>query len=275
MQKANTAGIPVIVNNVGEPIAGVNAYYVGYDNAKAAAVCAYALIDYFGGPGILGTGEKVDAPIDTVLDLAWYENVYKDIDPATFDIKINLAIIEGISGGYFSAARLLGFHSVIDKYPGIKVVSTQAGDWNREKSIKVTEDILTANGPGKLDAIWCASNEMGLGAMLACEKAGRLELVDQGTIGDKLVAISTYDGTPESIVALKEGKLISEAQLCFYSWGWYSVATAVSLALGLDTPEFFDVKPRMGYKANADNFYPNPVLEPIDWASMKQGKPGL
>jgi ribose transport system substrate-binding protein len=272
LNKASEAGIPVVINNVGEPIEGVDAYYVGYDNAEAAAICAYAIIDYFGGPGVLGLGDNMDVPVETVLDLAWWEDLYKDVDPESLDININLAIIEGIAGGYFSQARLVGFHGVIDNYPGINVVATQAADWNREKGIEVTEDLLTANPPGELDAIWAASNEMGLGSMLTCENADRLETVADGAkIGDALVAISTYDGTPESINALKEGKLISEAQIGFYNWGWYSTAAAVALVLGLDVPEFINIRTSIGYQDNANNFYPEPVLEPIDWEGMKQG----
>ena len=77
-----------------------------------------------------------------------------------------------MAGGFFSTARLNGFHLVVDKYPGIKIVGVPcAADWNREKGIKCTEDILQANPTG-LDFIWAASNEMGLGAMLASESVG-------------------------------------------------------------------------------------------------------
>ncbi|UCE51822.1 MAG: sugar ABC transporter substrate-binding protein [Desulfobacterales bacterium] len=181
IKKANRAGIPVIIVNLLEPIEGVEvASYIGFDNTDAGRISAYALLDYFGGPGILGKGQKLKVARETYLDLAWWKEQYGKIDPKTADIKAKVAIIEGIAGGFFSTARLNGFHEIVDPYPGIKIVGTLPADWNREKGIKAAEDFLTANAPGSLDAIWAASNEMGLGAMLACDRADRLEIVDKG-----------------------------------------------------------------------------------------------
>lgn len=154
IQKANAAGIPVIIVNLLEPIEGVEvASYIGFDNTDAAAISAYALVDYFDGPGISGTGEEVEIEPGTYLDLAWWEDLYQDVDPATIDVSAKVAIIEGVAGGFFSQARLNGFHSVVDNYPGIEIVGTLAADWNREKGIRATEDFLTANPAGELDAI--------------------------------------------------------------------------------------------------------------------------
>jgi ribose transport system substrate-binding protein len=272
IKKANDQGIPVIIVNLLEPIPGVKvASYIGFDNTDAGRISAYALLDYFGGPGVLGKGKKVDVAKDTYLDLAWWKNLYKDVDPKTANIKARVAIIEGIAGGFFSTARLNGFHEVVDPYPGIKIVGTLPADWNREKGIKAAEDFLTANPPGELDAIWAASNEMGLGAMLACEAAGRLEIAGKGDIGDKYVAIFTNDVTPESADRVAEGKMIAETHHGFPEWGWYGTEFAVTLAMGGKVPYIFDIRPRTMYKDNARLFYPNPALEPIDWETIKQG----
>jgi ribose transport system substrate-binding protein len=44
------------------------------------------------------------------------------------------------------------------------------------------------------------------------------------------------------------------------------------LALGLKdmVPQFFDIRPRIEWQGNADKFYPNPELEPIDWNAIKE-----
>ncbi len=273
IQKANEAGIPVIVVNLLEPIEGVDvASYIGFDNTIAAEISGYALVDYFGGPGVLGTGEEVAIDPGTYLDLAWWENVYKDVDPATIDVNAKVAIIEGVAGGFFSQARLNGFHNVVDQYPGIEIVGTLAADWNREKGINAADDFLTANPPGELDAIWAASNEMGLGAMLACEAADRLELAGEGEVGDPYVAIFTNDVTPESADRMKEGKLVAETHHGFPEWGWYGTEFAVTLVYGGQVPEIFDIRPRTMYKDNADLFYPVPALEEIDWDAIKNGE---
>ena len=273
IKKANEAGIPVIIVNLLEPIEGVEvASYIGFDNTEAAAISGYALVDYFGGPGVLGTGEKVTVEPGTYLDLAWWEDIYKDVDPATIEVAAKTAIIEGVAGGFFSVARLNGFHGVVDKYPGIEVLGTLAADWNREKGIRAAEDFLSANPAGKLDAIWAASNEMGLGAMLACEAAGRLELAGEGEAGDANVAIFTNDVTPESADRMREGKLVAETHHGFPEWGWYGTEFAVTLAYGGQVPQIFDIRPRTMYKENADLFYPVPALEPIDWEAIKNGE---
>ncbi|GAJ09625.1 unnamed protein product, partial [marine sediment metagenome] len=193
IRKANEAGIPVIIVNLLEPIAGIEvASYIGFDNGEAAMVSAYTVLDYFGGPGVLGTGRKVAVEPGEYLDLKWWQDLYATVTPEEkAAIKATGTIIEGIAGGFFSTARLIGFQKVIDEYPGIKIVGTLAADWNREKGIKAAEDFLTANPRGTLDFMWAASNEMGMGAMLAVEAVGRQDEV----------TIFTNDVTPEDDTA--------------------------------------------------------------------------
>lgn len=274
IKKANEAGIPVIIVNLLEPIAGVDvASYIGFDNTVAGRISGFALVDYFGGPGVLGTGRKVDIEPGTYLDLAWWEDLYKTITPEEkAAVKAKVAIIEGIAGGFFSQARLNGFHSIVDEFPGIEIVGAPcAADWNREKGIKCAEDFLTAHTD--LDGIWAASNEMGLGAMLAADAAGRLELAGEGPVlGDSKVAVFTNDVTPESADRMREGKLIAETHHGFPEWGWYGTEFAVTMACGGKVPQIFDIRPRTMYKENADLFYPHPALEPIDWEAISRGE---
>jgi ribose transport system substrate-binding protein len=271
--KANEKGIPVIIVNLLEPIADVEvASYIGFDNSVGGKVSAYAVLDYFGGPGVLGTGRKVSVKRDQYLDLAFWEKLYQNLSSADkAAIKGTGAIIEGIAGGFFSTARLNGFHEVVDPYPGIKIVGVPcAADWNREKGIKCTEDILQANPTG-LDFIWAASNEMGLGAMLASDSAGRLQLATQPhALGGKKVAVFTNDVTPESVARISEGKMIAETTHGFADWGWFGTEFAVKLACGEQVPPTFDIRPRTAYITNATLFYPNPALPPIDWEGIKK-----
>jgi len=261
IQKANEAGIPVIIVNLLEPIAGVEvASYIGFDNFECAEVSAYTVLDYFGGPGMLGTGRKVAVEPGEYLDLKWWRDLYATVTPEEkAAIKATGAIIEGVAGGFFSTARVNGFHSVIDKYPGIEIVGMLAADWNREKGIKAAEDFLTANPRGTLDFVWAASNEMGMGAMLAVEAAKRQDEVKT----------FTNDVTPESVMLIAEGRMVAETTHGFADWGWYGVEYAVRAALGLDVPQIFDIRPRTMYKENADEFFPTPKLEPIDWDAIK------
>lgn len=272
VKKANEKGIPVIIVNLLEPIEGLDiASYIGFDNTIGAEVSAYALLDYFGGPGVLGTGDKVEVTPDQYLDIEFWKNLYTGLtDEQKAGIKARGAIIEGVAGGFFSQARLNGFHNVVDQYSGIEVVGTPcAADWNREKGIKCTEDILQAN-PTNLDFFWAASNEMGLGAMLASEADDRLETAQVGpVVGDDKVAIFTNDVTPESVDRISEGKIIAETTHGFADWGWFGTEFAVELACGMEVPPTFDIRPRTAYMENARLFYPDPVLPAIDWEGIK------
>jgi len=272
LKKANEAGIPVIMVNLLEPQTDVEiASYIGFDNTVAAEVSAYALLDFFGGPGVLGSGEVVEVAPDEYLDIAFWKNLYDNLPQEEKDkIQASGAIIEGVAGGFFSAARLKGFHNVVDQYPGIKILGVPcAADWNREKGIKCAEDFLQANPTG-MDFMWAASNEMGLGAMIAAENAGRLQLATEPvTVGSDKVAIFTNDVTPESVDRISEGKIIAETTHGFADWGWYGGEYAVMLACGEDVPETFDIRPRTVYMENARQFYPDPALPPIDWETIK------
>lgn len=274
VKEANEKGIPVIIVNLLEPIEGLDvASYIGFDNTIGAEVSAYALLDYFGGPGVLGTGDKVTVTPDQYLDIEFWKGLYDGLtDEQKAGIKARGAIIEGVAGGFFSQARLNGFHNVVDKYPGIEVVGTPcAADWNREKGIKCTEDILQAN-PTNLDFIWAASNEMGLGAMLASEAVTRLETAKGGpVVGNETVAVFTNDVTPESVDRISEGKIIAETTHGFADWGWFGTEFAVKLACGMEVPQTFDIRPRTAFMDNARLFYPDPVLPKIDWDSIKAG----
>ena len=268
---ANAQGIPVIIVNLLEPIADVEvASYIGFDNAVAAEVTAYSVLDYFGGPGVLGEGETVEITPDQFLDHEFWTELYGGLsDDQRAQIQGTGAIIEGIAGGFFSTARLNGFDNVVNQYEGVEIVGSPcAADWNREKGISCTEDILQANPT--LDFIWAASNEMGLGAMLASEGAGRLELATEGpTLDDATVAVFTNDVTPESVDRIAEGKIVAETTHGFADWGWFGTEFAIRLACGQDVPETFDVRPRIAYVDNARQFYPEPVLPAIEWEEIK------
>jgi ribose transport system substrate-binding protein len=268
IRRANEAGIPVVMVNLLEPQEDIEvASYIGFDNSEAASVSAYSVLDYFGGPGVLGTGPKVNVSKDQFLDLDWWEKTYGNADkdaPAAKGV-----IIEGIAGTFFSQERLDGFNEVIRDYPEVDILAKPiAADWNREKGIKAAETFYSRFNPSELDFVWAASNEMGLGAMLTAERKGILD-VDPKAPEKPEVAIFTNDVTPESTNRIREGKIIAETHHGFPEWGWFGTEYAVRLACGLDVPQTKDIKPRTVWKGNADLFYPTPELPEIDWEGIK------
>ena len=149
-----------------------------------------------------------------------------------------------------------GFKSIIDQYPNVKILTIEPADWNRQKAITPRRKISF-----KTTAIWMEfghhAGEMALGASIAAKNAGKTGLI-----------IISNDGTQESIDAIKAGDLTAETWHGFPEWGWYGIKFAAMLALGEETPKQYDIGPRTEYKANADVFYPEPKLDPIDWQEI-------
>jgi ribose transport system substrate-binding protein len=266
IQRANEAGIPVIMVNLLEPQEDIEvASYIGFDNSEAASVSAYSVLDFFGGPGVLGGGEKVEVEPDTYLDLKWWEGVYADADKQA--PKGAGAVIEGIAGTFFSQERLEGFDEVLSQYPNMSTLGEPiAADWNREKGVRAAENFVSRYSPQRMNFIWAASNEMGLGAIQAAKREGVLNT--EGGLAEPpadKVSIFTNDATPESADAIRNGELVAETHHGFPEWGWFGTEFAVRIACGQKVPKTYDIRPRTMYEGNVDQFYPEPELPEIDW----------
>jgi ribose transport system substrate-binding protein len=263
VRAANQANIPVVyVNLLDDPKDVKVSAFVGFDNTDAGKISGYALLDYYGGPGVLGSGEKVDVKPEEYLDLAYWEKLYKDVDLSK--IKATGAIIEGVKGTIYSNQRLQGFNEVVSKAPGVDIKTTLAGDWDRQKGADAAADIITKYD--SLDFIWTASNEMALGTINILDGAGRLNVAKDAAPGK--TSVFTNDNTAESSDAIRKGQIIAETSHGFADWGWKGTEVAVQLACGEKVERFNDIRPRTVYFGNVDQFYPNPVLPTIDWAGI-------
>ena len=269
IRQANEAGIPVIYVNLLEEQSDVEvASYIGFDNTVAAEVSGYAVLDYFGGPGVLGAGEQVQPPDDGFLDINWWRGLYEGADLS--GVAADGVIIEGIAGTLFSRNRVDGFRQAMASAPNTRIGAEPiAADWNREKGTAAAETFLSRFGPGSLDFIYAASNEMALGAVAVAQRHGRLN-TSGGTTPPpaEAVAIFTNDVTPESADAIRNGQIVAETTHGFADWGWYGTEFGVRLACGLDVPKLQDIRPRTVYAGNVDEFYPDPALPAIDWAGI-------
>lgn len=85
--------------------------------------------------------------------------------------KGNLVIIQAPEGVMIGKVRRDGVHDAIDKYPEIKVIAQQVGNWQRSVALTVMENIL--QGFKNIDAVYCDNDEMALGAIKAIKEAGR------------------------------------------------------------------------------------------------------
>lgn len=112
-------------------------------------------------------------------------------------------VIEGLSGNITGQKRASGFsEKLAELAPGLSVVASLPGDWDRGKAANITNDILTAN-PDLL-AIFAANDGMALGAVETVYAAGK---------GDQVTVIGV-DGNSDAVKSIKSGRLnASVAQL--------------------------------------------------------------
>lgn len=105
--------------------------------------------------------------------------------------------IIGLVGDNNTWARSGGFHSVVDKFPDLKMLAQQSGDFDRNKAMEVLETIMQANPD--IDAVFCGNDAMAMGAYQALQSAGK---------ADK-VKVFGFDGASEVVEKIKEKKIIA------------------------------------------------------------------
>ena len=174
LKRANDMGIPVVDldGNLDHKIAadaGVDiAFSIGSDNVAAGGQGAEWLISQIGA-----------------------------------DATGPVLVIEGLSGNVTGQKRANGFAAKLGELaPGLNIVASLPGDWDRGKAANITNDILTANPD--LVAVFAANDGMALGAVEAVYAAGK---------GDQVTVIGV-DGNSDAVKSIKAGRLnASVAQL--------------------------------------------------------------
>ena len=101
----------------------------------------------------------------------------------------------GLVGDNNTWNRSRGFHSVVDKYPEVKMVAQQTGEFDRTKAREVMETILQANPD--IDAVFCGNDAMAMGALKALQAAGK---ADQ-------VKVFGFDGAADVVRAIADGEI--------------------------------------------------------------------
>lgn len=107
--------------------------------------------------------------------------------------KGNILILEGMAVE-INKERVNGFKEVISKFPGIKVLDSQPGEWDKAKAYSVTQTMLIKHP--QVDAIWTSDDDMSLGAEKAIVEAGRKNIWLLGGGGMNDVVKRIMDGDP-------------------------------------------------------------------------------
>ena len=103
----------------------------------------------------------------------------------------------GLVGDNNTRNRSDGFHSVVDRYPELKMVAQQSADFDRAKALEVMESILQAHPD--INAVFCGNDAMAMGAYQALLAAGK----------DETVKIFGFDGADDVVNMIKEGKIVA------------------------------------------------------------------
>lgn len=107
----------------------------------------------------------------------------------------NYVEILGIVGDNNTWARSRGFHSVVDCYEDLHMLSQQTADFDQNKAMEVMESMMQANP--NIDAVFCGNDAMAMGAYQAVLGAGK----------ENHIKVFGFDGAEDCVNAIREGKV--------------------------------------------------------------------
>jgi ribose transport system substrate-binding protein len=105
----------------------------------------------------------------------------------------------GLVGDNNTWNRSRGFHSVVDRYPGLRMVAQQTAEFDRSRALDIMESILQAHPD--IQAVFCGNDAMALGAYQALLGAGRAQSV----------RVFGFDGSQDAVKAIAAAKISATA----------------------------------------------------------------
>jgi ribose transport system substrate-binding protein len=112
--------------------------------------------------------------------------------------KANIVELTGTSGASVSQDRQQGFADEIRKHPGMKIIASQTGNFNRAEGQKVMQNIIQSLGP-QITAVYAHNDEMAIGAIQALKAAGMK--------AGKDILIVSIDGERAALQAIVDGDM--------------------------------------------------------------------
>jgi inositol transport system substrate-binding protein len=184
-EAARKAGIPLVyVNRRPDEKMGNGVAFVGSDNLVAGQIQGEALAKRLNGKG-------------------------------------NVVIMVGELSTDAAQDRTRGVKEVFKKFPGIKVVEEQTGDWKRSQGIDLMSKWIAAGQ--KIDAVAANNDEMAIGALIALRQA---------KVSTKKVLVAGVDATPDALIELGKGDLAFTVFQNAKAQGEGALDTALKMAKG-------------------------------------------
>lgn len=119
--------------------------------------------------------------------------------------KGNVALIQSPPGAIAGVDREKGFRKAMEKFPNIKIVAAQNGEWNKDKALAIMNAYLQANK--QLDGVFAVNDNMAEGAAQAAEAAGRS------------VKVWGFNGQTSTLLQIESGKVAGTAYTNAYDQG--------------------------------------------------------
>jgi ribose transport system substrate-binding protein len=141
--------------------------------------------------------------------------------------KGNIVELQGTPGASATNDRGKGFHSGVDNKAGVKVVVSQAADFDRQKGLTVMENIIQSTP--SFDAIFSHNDEMALGAVKALKAA------------NKKVLVVGFDGSDDAKKAVESGDMAATVAQQPELMGSMAIDNAVKALKGETIPKSIPV----------------------------------
>ena len=135
--------------------------------------------------------------------------------------KGNIVELQGQPGASATRDRGKGFHEGVDGKPNVKVVASQAADFDRQKGLNVMQNIMQSTP--QFDAVFAHNDEMALGAVKA--------------LAGKKVIIVGFDGNDDAKKAVASGEMAATVAQQPDLMGSLAVENAVKVIKGETVPK--------------------------------------
>jgi erythritol transport system substrate-binding protein len=110
--------------------------------------------------------------------------------------KAHYAELLGRESDTNAQIRTRAFHAVLDKIPGLQLVSAQSANWSQSEAFQKTETMLQAHP--EIAGIIAGNDTMALGAAAAVKGAGLTN-----------IKITGLDGSPDAVSAIQRADLLA------------------------------------------------------------------
>ncbi|MHB1458925.1 MAG: ABC transporter substrate-binding protein [Armatimonadota bacterium] len=155
--------------------------------------------------------------------------------------KCRLVELQGTPGSAPAIDRKTGFEEILRKYPGMKIIKSQSGDFTRSGGKAVMEAFIKSDGK-KIQAVYSHNDDMAIGAIQALEAVGMKP-------GSQVIVIS-IDGVKAAFETMIAGKLNATVE-CNPILGPIAFDSAESILAGKTVPKKVLIKDQLFEMATA------------------------